>query len=165
MWMQINQAWLNLDAREKRLVKGLAVFLVLAVMYAFVWSPIQSNKQQAQLQLANAKQEWQWLQQQIPAVEAMQSGNRNTYNANSVNSANALMALLQRSLREQNLFKDIKTLQGTDKGVKVAFDKVNATRMFRWLGFIEQSGVTPMRLNASWVEPGLVKVEMQFTVN
>lgn len=163
MWTQINQAWLDLDAREQNLVKALAVFLVLAALYVFIWAPIQSNKLQAQQQLESALQEWQWLNEQLPAVEAMRSSG-GASNSVPVTSQNQLMALLQKTLREQNLFKDIKTLQGTAKGGKVSFEKVDATRLFKWLSLLEQQGVTTNSLQASWLETGLVKAEMQFTL-
>ncbi|WP_321325773.1 type II secretion system protein GspM [Thiomicrorhabdus sp.] len=164
MWMQINQAWLNLDAREQTLVKALAVFLVLVLLYLLIWSPIHNQKRQAQQTLTTAEQEWQWLNKQIPAAKALLAEGSST-NLQKVDTQNGLMSLLQSSLRQQNLFKDIKTLQGVDKGGKVSFEQVDATRLFKWLTLLERQGVVPKTLQVNWVAPGLVKADMQFKVN
>ncbi|GAB6069259.1 hypothetical protein JCM30760_03560 [Thiomicrorhabdus hydrogeniphila] len=164
MWMQINQAWLSLDAREQMLLKVLAGFLLLVLLYLFIWSPITSHKKQAETQLKNSQQEWQWLNQQVPAAQALQSS-MGGVNQIKVTSQNSLMSLLQNSLREQNLFKDVKTLEGVAKGGNVTFEKVNATRLFKWLSLIEQQGAVPATLQMVWLEPGLVKADMQFKTN
>ncbi|BCN94321.1 hypothetical protein THMIRHAM_21060 [Thiomicrorhabdus immobilis] len=163
MWMQINQAWSALDSREQKLLKALGVFLVVVILYMLIWSPIVSNKQIAQQQLQSAQQEWQWLNNQIPAIQKLPA---NALNANlKITSQTQLMTQLQSSLKQQNLFKDIKTLQSIENGGKVAFDKVDAARLFKWLSLLEQKGVATNRLQASWLEPGFVKAEMQFTLN
>ena len=164
MWMQINQAWLSLDAREQMLLKVLASFLLLVLLDLFIWSPIMGQKKQAEIQLKNGQQEWRWLNQQVPAVQALQLSESGV-NQIKVTSQNSLMTLLQNSLREQNLFKDVKTLEGVAKGGNVSFDKVNATRLFKWLSLIEQQGAVPATLKMVWLEPGLVKADMQFKTN
>jgi len=160
MLMQINQAWANLNTREQYLVKALGLFLSLVLLYVIIWSPVQSSKAQAQQQLENAQTEWNWLNEQIPSVQSLQS--TVTPKMSKVNNQTQLMALIQTSLKQQNLFKDIKTLQGTTQGGKIAFEKVNAMRLFKWLGQLEQQGLIADKLQTFYVEPGLVKADVQF---
>jgi len=160
MLMQINQAWTNLNTREQYLVKALGLFLSLVLLYVMIWSPVQSSKVEAQQQLENAQTEWQWLNEQIPAVQSVTS--TVTPKMSKVENQTQLMALIQTSLKQQNLFKDIKTLQGTTQGGKIAFEKVNAMRLFKWLAQLEQRGLIADRLQTIYVEPGLVKANLQF---
>ena len=160
MLMQINQAWTNLNTREQYLVKALGFFLGLVLLYVMIWSPVQSSKVQAQQQLENAKTEWNWLNEQIPAVQNLKS--TVTPQMSKVDNQTQLMALIQTSLKQQNLFKDIKTLQGTTQGGKIAFEKVNAMRLFKWLAQLEQQGLIADKLQTIYLEPGLVKADVQF---
>jgi len=167
MWMQINQAWLNLDAREQMLLKALAGFLLVVLLYMLIWSPIISHKNLAETQLQSSEQEWLWLNQQLPAVQTLQASHvlqGGSVNQANIDSQNGLMSLLQNSLREQNLFKDVKTLEGVAKGGSVSFEKVDATRLFKWLSLLEQQGVVPATLQMVWLEPGLVKADIKFLI-
>lgn len=163
MFAQINQYWFALDPRERSLLKVLGLFLSLVLVYLLIWSPIQQSKIEAQQKLQAAQQEWQWLNQQIPAVE-QSLANRSTVKQANLSNQNALMSLLQGSLRQQNLFKDIKTLKGVSQGGKVSFEKVNATRIFRWLAQLEQQGLSAYKLNMNWLEPGMVAADIEFRI-
>lgn len=160
MLMQINQVWTNLNTREQYLVKVLGLFLSLVLLYVMIWSPVQSSKAQAKQQLENAQTEWNWLNEQIPAVHNFKT--TVTPKMSKVDNQTQLMALIQTSLKQQNLFKDIKTLQGTTQGGKIAFEKVNAMRLFKWLAQLEQQGLIADKLQTFYVEPGLVKADVQF---
>jgi len=160
MLMQINQTWANLNTREQYLVKALGLFLSLVLLYVMIWSPIQSGKERAQQQLENAQTEWNWLNEQIPAVQNMKP--TTTPKMSKVDNQTQLMALIQTSLKQQNLFKDIKTLQDTTKGGKIVFEKVNAMRLFKWLAELEQQGLIADKLQTFYVEPGLVKADVHF---
>jgi general secretion pathway protein M len=160
MLTQINHIWVGLDSRERLLVKGLGIFLILTFIYVVVWSPIQDNKRQAQQHLQNAESQWKWLNSQIPAI--LQTNSIDSNKRLALTNQNQLMSLLQKTLKQQNLFKDIKTLQGTSQGGKVAFEKVNAVRLFKWLGQLEQQSLVANKVQATWVEPGVVKVDINF---
>jgi len=164
MWMQINQAWLNLDAREQILLKALATFLTLVLLYLLIWSPIHNQKQHAQQALTAAEHQWQWINTKVPVAQALLADGSSTQRQ-QFDTQNGLMSFLQKSLRQQNLFKDIKTLQGINKGGKVSFEQVDATRLFKWLTLLERQNIVPKTMNLNWIAPGLVKADMQFKVN
>jgi len=160
MLMQINQAWSTLDSREQVLLKVLLAFLIVVIMYLLIWAPITSNKQNAQKQLYLAQQEWQWLNEQVNAINHLP---KNRQNSNSIlKSKEQLITLLQRSLKRQNLFKDIKTIQGINQGGKVAFESVNGARLFKWLEQLELQGLVPDKVSITALTPGLVKADIQF---
>lgn len=159
MWLQINQAWQNFAPREQLLLKVTALFLALVLFYALLWQPLAEREKIAQKRFQQAQQEGQWLQQKIPAVQALEL---NTAGQTEVRSQTQLMRVLQQSLRQLNLFKDIEQLQGLTQGGRVRFKLVNAQRFFRWLAQLEQQGVVAHKLNVTPVEPGLVAAQVDF---
>ncbi len=164
MLTQINQWWFSLEARERTLLKLLSAFLILVLGYLLVWSPIQQSKLSAQQSLSAAQQEWQWLNQQLPLVQERRASG-SVQQTVKVTNQNQLLGLLQSSLRQQNLFKEIKTVKGISKGGEVSFEAVKASRLFRWLGVLEQQGVMADRLQVTWLAPDQVKASMQFKVD
>jgi len=158
MWMQINQFWVSLESREQSLIKLLSLFLALVLIYLVIWSPLQTSKNQAMQQLNAAQQEWTWLNQQIPAVESMRSSQGVQ---KVINSQSSLMTIIQSSLKQQNLFKDIETINGATNGGKVTFKQVNSSRLFKWLFLIEDQGVKITKLNIKKMSNGLVQASAQ----
>lgn len=162
MWLQINQWWLALESRERNLLSVLGVFLLLVLLYLLLWKPIMKSQQAAQQKLQNAQNTWQWLNEQVPLVEQL-SANKSS-NIKVVNSQGELLRLLQRSLREQNLFKDIKSVKGTTKGAEVRFEEVPAARLLRWLGTLEQRGIVAAKLQMEALAADKVKARIDFEV-
>ena len=163
MLMQINQWWIALDARERKLLSFLAAFIALVLLYVLLWSPLMNAQQQAQLKLNNAQQTWQWLNQQVPLVE-QQLVPSSQAKASRVNNQNELLSVVQKSLRQQNLFKDIKTVKGVTQGAEVRFDEVTASRLFRWLARLEQQGVVADELSVVYVSADRVKAVVEFKI-
>jgi len=76
MLLQNNPMWTQLAEREKRLVIGLVIFLMMVAFYALVWSPISSQYTQQKEDLQKAEAEWLWLVEQAPKV-VRSTGNNN----------------------------------------------------------------------------------------
>jgi len=160
MLTQINQWWYSLEQRERQLLKLLAGFILLVLFYLLLWSPLKSAKLEAQLKMEKAQQEWLWLNEQIPLIQ--QNKASGSVEQTKVENQNQLLGLIQNSLRKQNLFKDIKTVKGISKGGEVSFDEVSASRLFRWLGSLEQQGLVADKLQMSWLADDKVKARVQF---
>ncbi|WP_319380143.1 type II secretion system protein GspM [Thiomicrorhabdus sp.] len=152
MLPHLKQKWQELAARERALVSGLAVFLFLSALYQFVWVPVQESNRQAQMQLQSALQEWQWLVEKAPLVPSSSS-------VSSVvevpNDKTELMALLQKRLKQENLYAALQQIQLSGKGVKVVFENVDAARLLRWLENLEKEGILPGKMSLIPVESDL----------
>jgi len=159
MSLQNNPMWTQLAEREKRLVIGLVIFLVIMVFYSLVWSPIHSQYTQQKSALQKAETEWLWLVEQAPKVVRSTRGN-----TLAVHSKTALMDSLQHSLRQQNLLQFTEGLQLTNRGVKVRFEEVDAPRLFRWMGLLEQQGLTAKSMKLTPISVGLTQAELLFEV-
>ncbi len=152
--------WTQLAEREKRLVMGLGLFLVVVALYSLIWSPVQTAFKQQTLALQKAEKEWLWLVEQAPNVPR---GSVN--NALNVHSKTALMDALQKSLRQQRLLQFTEGLNLTNRGVAVSFEKVDAPRLFRWIGGLEQKGLMANSMKLTPLSAGLVQADIMYEVS
>ena len=160
MLMQINQWWLALEQRERKLLKLMGGFLAAVIFYVAIYSPIMNAQRQTEQALQNAQQQWQWLNDQTPRLQ--QYGSSSIGAKADIKTAGELVSLLQKTLRSQNLFKDVKTLKEITNGAEVSFDDVQTSRVFRWLGALEQQGVIADKLQMTRLQEDQAKVKVQF---
>ncbi|CAN8139777.1 general secretion pathway protein M [uncultured Thiomicrorhabdus sp.] len=176
MWAQIeqllepvkqrfNQFWQPLAQREKMMLASMAIFLIWVLLYAIFWLPMQNAQQQAQQQYVAAQNQWQWLNQQIPAWQK-QDGKQL---ASQVTDRNQLMSKVQATLRQMNLHKQIGKIDLTNKGVKVVFKEVASARLFQWLATLEQQGVVSDKVQISPIsddgKKGYSSAQIDFVVD
>ncbi len=159
MSLQNNPMWTQLAEREKRLVIGLIIFLVIMAFYSLVWSPIHSQYSQQKSALQKAETEWLWLVEQAPKVIQSPRGTQL-----AAHSKTALMDSLQKSLRQQNLLQFTEGLKLTNRGIKVRFEEVDAPRLFRWIGVLEQQGLTAKSMKLTPISDGLTQAELLYEV-
>ncbi|VAW45530.1 hypothetical protein MNBD_GAMMA04-735 [hydrothermal vent metagenome] len=159
MSLQNNPMWTQLAEREKRLVIGLVIFLIVMAFYALVWSPINSQYTQQKADLQKAETEWLWLVEQAPKIVRSTGDNDLT-----IHSKTDLMDALQKSLRQQNLLQFTEGLKPTNRGIKVRFEEVDAPRLFRWVGALEQQGLTAKTVKLTPILEGLIQAEFQYEV-
>ncbi len=159
MSLQNNPMWTQLAEREKRLVIGLVIFLVIMAFYSLVWSPIHSQYSQQKSALQKAETEWLWLVEQAPKVIQSPRGTQL-----AAHSKTALMDSLQKSLRQQNLLQFTEGLKLTNRGIKVRFEEVDAPRLFRWIGVLEQQGLTAKSMKLTPISDGLTQAELLYEV-
>lgn len=159
MSLQNNPMWTQLAEREKQLVIGLVIFLVIMAFYALVWAPIHNQYTQQKAALQKAETEWLWLVEQAPKVMGSSQTN---YLAS--NSKTTLMDSLQKSLRQQNLLQFTEGLKLTNRGVKVHFEEVDAPRLFRWINALEQQGLTAKSMKLTPLEEGVTQAELLYEI-
>lgn len=152
--------WASLAERERRLLTGLGIFLVLVGLYSLIWAPIQNDHSQKQAALTKAQADWQWLSEQAPKV-TRQVVKRNGLN---LSSKTALMDTLQKSLQQQKLLKSAQGLNLSKNGVTVSFAQVDAPRMFRWLTQLEKRGLKAKKMDLTPITAGLTQATIDFEV-
>lgn len=152
--------WASLAERERRLLMGLGVFLLLVGLYSLIWAPIQNDYHQKQTALDKAQADWQWLTEQAPKV-TKQPIKRNGFN---LTSKTALMDVLQKSLQQQKLLKSAQGLNLNKRGVTVSFNQVDAPRMFRWLTQLERKGLKAKKMDLTPITAGLTQATIDFEV-
>ncbi|MBN2648014.1 MAG: type II secretion system protein M [Thiotrichales bacterium] len=161
-WQPISQRflpfWQRLAQRERVLLQGLTVLLFWFLLYLLVWQPLQQGWQNAQQQRTLAQQQWQWLNEQIPAWQALESPKQTA----ALVDRDALMNQVQQSLRERNLQMQLQQIELTTKGVKVVFKSVDAARLFQWLAMLEQQGLVAHRAQIEPLEIGKAQAQIDF---
>lgn len=156
------QKWQLLSQREQSLLLVMAVALFGLLINVLIWSPMQAAKQEAQQSLQNSQQQWQWLNEQIPAWQTLKSPRAS---GEKIRSQNELMAQLQATLRQQMLQNSLKSMSLSQKGVKVSFKEVDAKQFFIWLQRSEQKGIQLRSLQVEPVEKeGYIKADLEWSL-
>jgi general secretion pathway protein M len=159
-WGQkLQQAWLGLALREQRLLILLLLVLIGFGSYQFVWKPIQTAQQQAQVRLNQAQADWQWLNQQAPIVKQAQS-----QPSVKLETQSQIMAHLQQTLRQQQLIQHMETIRPMQQSVQVVFNRVEAPKFFKWLQSLERQGLLAERLQIEPLEQGILRVTLSYKV-
>ncbi|MBN2865069.1 MAG: type II secretion system protein M [Thiotrichales bacterium] len=160
MWMQSKQAWSQLADRERTLLLFLGVFLIVALFYLAIWSPIHSANQQAIQTEERAQQDWQWLSEQVQLNPMVSRANTRL----KFGTQSELMSTLQSTLRNENLLPSMDSMTPASKSIKVEFKAVDAPRFFAWLSFLEQQGLVSSQLQVKSVNTGVIEASVRFGV-
>ncbi len=158
--LRLQQTWQGLRQQDKRALLALSALLLVLIVYVFLWLPIQSAQDKANQRLEVAKENWQWLNEQLPLL-AQQGAKQQGL---ELNNNNQLMNYLQAQLRQQNLHQSIDRLDTGANRVTVHFKEVNAPRLFRWLSQMEQQGLIARSANISPIKSGIVQAQVTFEV-
>lgn len=160
MWAQSKQAWSQLAEREQTLLKGLALFLAVTVLYLVIWSPIHSAYHNAQQSEQRAQQAWQWLHDQVLANPATEGANDTL----RFSTQSELMSTLQSTLRSENLLSSMQAMTPATKSIKVDFKAADAPRFFSWLSLLEKRGLVSSQLQVNAISTGIIEVSVRFEV-
>jgi len=144
----MKQWWLNLAARERRilLLGGFAV--LIALLYWEGWHPLQQNLQQSRTQVQQLHQQLNWMREQAPLVNQLKQTSRTNAPSN-IDIASALTA----SSQTQQLI--LKRIQPQGENAQVELETVDFAQLLAWLDLLEQQyGITPQQIELQSL-PGL----------
>jgi len=122
----------GLEPRERQLVSGGAVVLVLLLLYMMIWEPIAGSYRDLQEDVAERTQTLAWMQQTAAQIKALQrSGAGSTRGL----GGRSLLSVVDQSARTGGLGNSIKRLEPDgSKGVKMWLEGVAFDPMILWLG-------------------------------
>ena len=90
--------WQQLPPSDKRILIGGTFALFLILLWSLVWQPLQSQMQANQQRLVKLKNDYAWMQQAAPQIQALQSQQQpNTDHRTS------LLTLIDQSLQKSPL--------------------------------------------------------------
>lgn len=151
--------WDGLELREQRLVAGGAAALLLFLLYAAVWAPLQSTR--ARLTTQAEEQRATLRGMQLRAAEIRQLSARSAGRRPA--TGQSLLGLIDQTARAQHLADAVKRVQpdGTNS-VRVWLENAAFDDVMRWLGTLEQRhGVVIDTLNVERGElPGRVAARL-----
>lgn len=158
LWQRAQTYWHSLADHDRRLLKILAVVVVIWLIYLFIWNPPQQAFQQAQERFNQAENQWNWLNEQAPLVQALNKDTRPQF------TQSQWMAELQKSLREENILHQAQSIKPFNQGVQVLFNQVDAPKFFHWLSLLESKNLIVDKLQIEPSESGIIKVTLSFKV-
>lgn len=122
----------GLEPRERLLVSGGAVVLVLLLLYTVIWEPVVSSYRNLQEDVAEQTQTLAWMQQAAAQIKVLQRSGAGSARGLGGRS---LMAVVDQSARAGGLGDSIKRIEPDgSKGVKMWLEGVAFDPMILWLG-------------------------------
>lgn len=150
----------NLETREQVFVAVGAAFVLIALVYALLWAPLQRNHES----VATSVDNWQRSLAELQPLRALAATGGLTVSAVVPDSQQAPIIVVDQTLRSRGLEQYRRRSQPTSSnGVRVEFENVAFDELVLWLGdlsdrhgmhvqagslsAVSQSG--PGRINAS----------------
>lgn len=156
----MNDWFESLQTREKLFVGAGALIVAIAVIYGFVWAPLDRSHQS----MTASVNDWQRsLAELAPLKGLAQSGGLNN-GANTGTSQQAPIIVVDQTLRSRGLEQFRRRSQPTSSnGIRVEFENVGFDDLVLWLGDLSEqhamhvqagslskgSGSGPGRINAT----------------
>ena len=152
--------FLALDARERVFVSVAAVFVLFAVAWFGIWTPLNEGHKRA----AESVENWR---QSLAALRPMKVQIQSQGNNQSVDDGQnqSLVVIIDNSLRQRGLYASLQRSQPTPagNGIRVEFESAAFDDLMLWLGdlhrqygltveagsFSTASSDTPGRVNSS----------------
>lgn len=148
----------GLNPRERRMVIGAAIFLLVFLLYQLVWMPVAGRVSKLEDKVARQQQELIGMQQAAQEVRQL-SGGRNQRSS----SSGSLLGVIERTARQSKLGDSIRKVQPEGKkGVRVWLDKAPFDDVIKWLdGLQRKQGVTVANFSVEQQpEPGRVNARL-----
>ncbi len=138
----------GLEPRERLLVAGGAILMVLLLLYSIIWAPLANKYYGLKDSVQDQRQTLAWMQQaagQISALQGSATGGSRGLGGRS------LLAVVDQSARTAGLGTAIKRIEPDgSKGVKVWLEGAAFDQMVIWLGQLAKT---------YQIEPTLVTLE------
>jgi len=152
--------FMSLQARERIFVMAAVAFIVLAVVWAGVWRPLDANHQAAAERVAAWENSLAALRPMRGQIQATTAGAPAATNQNQ-----SLVVIVDNSLRQRGLYNSLQRSLPTPagNGIRVEFESAAFDDLILWLGdlhrqyglqvengsFTMASGNIPGRVNSS----------------
>lgn len=122
----------NLEQREQWIVGVGGVVVLVIVLWAFVWLPLDRGHQR----LESGVQVWQQALSDIRGIAA-QGGQPGNAGENRRDTSNeSPVVIVDRTLTERNLNNSVQRRQPVPNGIRVEFEDVPFDQLVIWLGDI-----------------------------
>lgn len=151
--------FLGLDARDRKIVAGLALLIVIFSLYGFIVKPLGSSYQALKQGVAQQKETLAWMREAAGKVKSL----KGSAPAGSAGLAGrSLLAVVDQSARSAGLGNFIKRIEPDgSKGVKVWLEGVAFDPMVLWLGKLTRDYRVQTRMITIEHEgPGRVNVRL-----
>ena len=121
----------DLDKREKIFVAGGVVVVFVAILFAFIWVPIDKGHKS----LATSVATWQSALAELRPLQGVQADGGSATTKPRVNTQQTPVLIVDQTLRARGLDRSLKRSQPTtSNGIRVEFENVAFDDLVLWLG-------------------------------
>jgi type II secretory pathway component PulM len=152
--------WNNLSLREKQTLSLGGFFVVLFLIYALLWSPLNSKVNSLREQIVKDQKLLAWMQetnQHILTLEkSFKTGKQDS-------SGVSLLSIMQKQINKTQFVSSLGQLRQADNdSVQLNFTNVDFDKLVTWLTELSQEeGVVIAQMSvAAGATPGVVSVDL-----
>ena len=125
----------SLESREQAFVVGGGVFVVVALIYALLWMPLDKNHRQMLASVDN----WQRSLAELGPLRSLAGSAQPSRPQSAVNNSQAPIIIVDQTLRSRGLDQYRRRSQPTtSNGVRVEFESVAFDDLVLWLGDLSE---------------------------
>lgn len=149
---ELKRRWLQISSRERGLVLGCGVLLILCLCYYALWLPWQQQAEQWQRTIVREKGTVAWMTEQAPRLR--EQGARPV-----TGEPLSLSATVTRSAAAQGM--NITRIQPQGERLAVTLEPSDFNQLMRWLTQLEQQyrvQIVALDVAAQSAKPGWVAV-------
>jgi general secretion pathway protein M len=154
--------WQQLTLRERILVAGGGVVLVLLLLYTLIWEPLSSAVYRYRQDVITNKMLLLQIQQAGPEIKSL----RSQVKRSQIKDQADLLSVVERLVRKSRLQSTVSEIGlGTENTVRLRFDDVPFDELMTWLIELQQKeGIV---VNTFTLEklPEVGRVKVQLTVS
>jgi general secretion pathway protein M len=152
----------SLQPRERLMVSGCAVVVIIALIYLLIWAPFAERYAQLAANVRAGRETLVWMQQASQQVRQLRQSNPRI---TAVNDTRSLLSIVDSTAKQAGVRNPITRMEpeGND-GVKLSMENADFDATIRWLGVLKRSynvEVVRASINPSDA-PG--KVDTQFSL-
>lgn len=132
----MNSWWAGLAPRERIIVGGGALALVLVLIYLMLWEPLAKHRQQVRADISALSADLAWMQQ--VASQVKRRGAQQNTQAGAGTSGGSVLTLVEVSARAAGLHEALERVQPEGQGARLWFTETGFDGLLNWLGELEQ---------------------------
>lgn len=130
----MKQWFAGLHARERRIVSGAVVVLLIILVYVLVWEPLSNKRAQLQTSLQAQRNTYAWMQQAAREIRQL-----SRQGAGAKKQSGSLLGMINSTAKPVLRGATLKRVEeDRQQGVRVWIEQVAFDDLVRWLGQIEQ---------------------------
>jgi len=160
---KLKARWQSLAAREKSTILGGGIVSAILLLYALIWSPLNSQLDSLRTKIAGEKKTAAWMQAADKHIRSLE----NQQSQAPAKTLSLRINAIQEELRQAPLGKNLSQLtQSNIDEIRGVFDRVDFDTLIAWLmEFSQQHDLTIKQASVRRLNNvGLVQAEFVFRV-
>ncbi|WAJ69845.1 type II secretion system protein M [Catenovulum adriaticum] len=141
----------NLSDRERQLVIGAGVVLIIGLFFQLIWAPINNRLEKAEQSVKNKQVSLQWVNEKITEYKQHQGADKSV-------AQGSLSQIMSNAARRSNI--SLARMQPQGETLQVQIEQIEFNALIRWLAQLTQNqGLTIEAIDVSEADKtGAVRV-------